>query len=95
MTTSIYHKDCIDGMKLLPDNSIDMVLTDPPYGTTRNKWDIVVDMDSWWKEIKRITKPHAAILMFSQMPFSAYVVMSNPKMFRYEWIYKKQVSLVS
>ena len=89
MTISIYHDDCINGMKQLPDNSIDMVLTDPPYGTTRNKWDVTVNMDSWWKEVKRIAKPHAAILMFSQMPFSAYVVMSNPKMFRYEWIYKK------
>ena len=85
----IYHGDCIEGMKILPDNSVDMVLTDPPYGTTQNKWDTVVDMDAFWKEIKRVTKKNSAILIFTQMPFTATVVMSNPKMFRYEWIVEK------
>ena len=85
----IYHGDCIEGMKILPDNSVDMVLTDPPYGTTQNKWDTVVDMDAFWKEIKRVTKKHSAIIIFSQMPFTATAVMSNPKMFRYEWICEK------
>ena len=88
----IYNGDCIEGMKILPDNSVDMVLTDPPYGTTRNKWDTVVDMDAFWKEIKRVTKKNSAILMFSQMPFTATAVMSNPKMFRYEWICEKKNS---
>ena len=85
----IYHGDCIEGMKILPDNSVDMVLTDPPYGTTQNKWDTVVDMDAFWNEIKRVTKKNSAILIFTQMPFTATVVMSNPKMFRYEWICEK------
>ena len=85
----IYHGDCIEGMKILPDNSVDMVLTDPPYGTTQNKWDSVVDMNLFWKEIKRVIKENSAILLFSQMPFTATVVMSNPKMFRYEWIVEK------
>lgn len=85
----IYHGDCIEGMKILPDNSVDMVLTDPPYGTTQNKWDTVVDMDAFWKEIKRVTKKNSAILIFTQMPFTATAVMSNPKMFRYEWIAEK------
>ena len=85
----IYHGDCIEGMKILPDNSVDMVLTDPPYGTTQNKWDTVVDMEAFWKEIKRVTKKNSAILIFTQMPFTATVVMSNPKMFRYEWICEK------
>ena len=85
----IYHGDCIEGMKILPDNSVDMVLTDPPYGTTCNKWDTVVDVDAFWKEIKRVTKKNSAILIFTQMPFTATVVMSNPKMFRYEWICEK------
>ena len=85
----IYHGDCIEGMKTLPDNSVDMVLTDPPYGTTQNKWDTVVDMDAFWEEIKRVTKKNSAILIFTQMPFTATVVMSNPKMFRYEWICEK------
>ena len=85
----IYNGDCIVGMKILPDNSVDMVLTDPPYGTTQNKWDTVVDMEAFWKEIKRVTKKNSAILIFTQMPFTATVVMANPKMFRYEWICEK------
>lgn len=85
----IYHGDCIERMKILPDNSVDMVLTDPPYGTTQNKWDFIVDMNLFWKEIKRVTKENSAILLFSQMPFTATAVMSNPKMFRYEWICEK------
>ena len=85
----IYHGDCIERMKILPDNSVDMVLTDPPYGTTQNKWDTIVDMDAFWKEIKRVTKKNSAILIFTQMPFTATVVMSNSKMFRYEWICEK------
>ena len=85
----IYHMDAFEGLKLIPDNSIDMVLTDPPYGTTENKWDMPIDLEALWKELKRITKDNAPILIFSQMPFSAQVVMSNPKMFRYEWIAEK------
>ena len=85
----IYNMDAFDGMKQLPDASVDMVLTDPPYGTTSNKWDTVVDMDAFWKEIKRVAKKNSAILIFTQMPFTATVVMSNPKMFRYEWICEK------
>lgn len=86
----IYHRDClVNGLQSIPDNSVDMVLTDPPYGTTQNKWDSVVDMNLFWKEIKRVTKEHSAILLFSQMPFTATAVMSNSKMFRYEWICEK------
>lgn len=85
----IYHGDCIEGMKILPDNSVDMVLTDPPYGTTQNKWDTVVNMDAFWEEIKRVTKKNSAILIFTQMPFTASMIVSNPKMFRYEWIAEK------
>lgn len=86
----IYHRDCLEGgLQSIPDNSVDMVLTDPPYGTTQNKWDSIVDMNLFWKEIKRVTKEHSAILLFSQMPFTAIAVMSNSKMFRYEWICEK------
>ena len=88
----IYHGDCIEGMKILPDNSVDMVLGGPPEGTRQNKWDTIIDMGLFWKEIKRVTKEHSAIIIFSQMPFTAKVVMSNPKMFRYEWIAEKHNS---
>ena len=81
--------DCLERMKEIPDNSIDMVLTDPPYGTTACKWDTVIDFELMWKELKRITKDNGAICLFSQMPFSASLVMSNPKMFKYNWVWNK------
>lgn len=85
----IYNMDAFEGLKLIPDKSVDMVFTDPPYGTTRNEWDVPVDFELFWQEIKRITKRGAPILMFSQLPFTAKAVMSNPQMFRYEWIVEK------
>ena len=85
----IYNMDAFEGLRLIPDKSVDMVLTDPPYGTTRNKWDVAIDLELFWQEIKRITKRGAPILMFSQMPFAAKAVVSNLQMFRYEWIAEK------
>ena len=76
-------------MKNIPDKSIDMILCDLPYGTTHNKWDNVIPMESLWKQYNRIIKEHGAIVLFSQMPFGASLIMSNPKMFRYEWIWEK------
>ena len=66
-----------------------MILCDLPYGTTRNKWDTIIPLDKLWKQYKRITKPNSAICLFSQMPFTAQLVVSNPKMFRYEWVLEK------
>ena len=76
-------------MKSIPDGSVDMVLCDLPYGTTANKWDVQLDMDLLWSEYKRVCKENAAIVLFSQMPFTVTLVNSNPKMFRYEWIWQK------
>ena len=76
-------------MKNIPDKSIDMILCDLPYGTTHNKWDNVIPMESLWEQYNRIIKDHSAIVLFSQMPFGASLIMSNPKMFRYEWIWEK------
>lgn len=66
-----------------------MVLTDLPYGTTRNSWDSVIDLDRLWPELLRVTKPGAAIVMTAQMPFTALLVMSQPKLFRHHWIWEK------
>lgn len=85
----LWHGDCLELMKGIPDNSIDMVLTDPPYGTTACKWDTVIDFELMWAQLKRITKDNGAICLFSQMPFSAALVMSNPKMFKYNWVWRK------
>lgn len=76
-------------MKNIPDKSIDMILCDLPYGTTHNKWDNVIPMEPLWEQYNRIIKDHGAIVLFSQMPFGASLIMSNPKMFRYEWIWEK------
>ena len=80
---------CLELMKNIPDKSIDMILCDLPYGTTHNKWDIIIPFDKLWEQYKRIIKDNGAILLFSQMPFGASLIMSNPKMFRYEWIWEK------
>ncbi len=87
----IYNQDCLEGMKLIPDGSVDMVLCDLPYGSTSLKWDNKIDIEKFWEQIKRITKDNAAICLFSQMPFGAELIMSNKKMFRYEWIWEKNV----
>lgn len=84
--------DCLEKMKEIPDKSVDMVLTDPPYGTTQNKWDSVIDFSQMWTELKRILKNESsAVVLFGQQPFSAAVIMSNPSMFKYEWIWKKPI----
>ena len=81
--------DCLELMKNISDKSIDMILCDLPYGTTHNKWDTIIPFDKLWEQYNRIIKDNGAILLFSQMPFGASLIMSNPKMFRYEWIWEK------
>ena len=81
--------DCLAELKKIPDESIDMVCTDLPYGTTNNDWDKPIDLQRLWPELRRCTKKSAAILLFAQMPYAAELVMSNRKEFRYEWIYEK------
>ena len=81
--------DCLELMKDIPDKSIDMILCDLPYGTTKNRWDSVIDLEKMWMEYKRIIKDNGAIVLFSQMPFSSDLVQSNKKNFRYEWIWEK------
>jgi len=85
----IYNIDCLIGMQEIEDASIDLIICDLPYGTTRNEWDSVIPIDELWKQYERIIKENGAIVLFSQMPFTAYLVMSNPKLFRYEWIWEK------
>ena len=81
--------DCLELIKEIPDKSVDMVLCDLPYGTTRNKWDSVIPLNKLWKQYERIIKDNGAIVLFSQMPFSAELVHSNLKLFKYEWIWQK------
>lgn len=81
--------DCLELMKTLPDQSIDMVLADPPYGTTQNKWDSVIDLPMLWNELCRIAKPRAAVALFAQAPFDKHLAVSRIGDFRYEWIWHK------
>lgn len=81
--------DCLELMKEIPDGSVDMVLCDLPYGTTRNKWDDVIPFEPLWQQYHRICKRNAAVLLFGQPPFTALEITSNVREFRYEWIYEK------
>ena len=83
--------DCLERMKEIPDGSVDMVLTDPPYGTTACKWDSVIPFEPMWEHLKRVTKKKAAIVMTASQPFTSALVMSNVKMFKYEWVWEKAV----
>ena len=82
-------EDCIEGMKALPDGAVDMILCDPPFGSTENFWDKRLPLEEMWSEFKRVTKENAAILIFSQLPFAVDVINANRKMYRYEWIWHK------
>lgn len=89
---AIYQGDCLELMKEIPDGSVDFVLTDLPYGTTNCHFDKKIDLEKFWVQIKRVIKFNAAIALFSQMPFGAELIMSNRKMFRYEWIWEKNLA---
>jgi hypothetical protein len=81
--------DCLDLMKEVADASVDMILTDLPYGTTSNKWDAVIPLDQLWSAWKRICKPGAPIVLFTQQPFTTTVAASNLKQLKTEWIWEK------
>lgn len=76
-------------MDNIPDKSVDMILTDLPYGTTQCKWDSIIPFEPLWEQYNRVIKDNGAILLFSSQPFTSALIMSNPKMFKYEWIWHK------
>lgn len=81
--------DCLELMKDVPDESVDLILCDPPYGTTACSWDSVLPFDKLWKEYNRILKPNGAAVLFSAQPFTTQLISSNPKAFRYCWYWLK------
>jgi site-specific DNA-methyltransferase (adenine-specific) len=87
----LIHGDCLEELKNIPDGSIDLVLTDPPYGTTACKWDTVIPFEPMWEQLKRVTKKNGAIVLFGSQPFTSALVMSNVKMFKYEWVWDKKI----
>ena len=82
--------DCLEVMREIPNGSVDMVLADPPYGTTACKWDAVIDLPLMWEQLKRVIKPNGAIVMTACQPFTSALVMSNPRMFKYCWVWNKK-----
>lgn len=81
--------DCIEEMAALSAKSVDLVLTDPPYGTTQCKWDAVIPFAPMWEQIRRILKPEAAVVFTASQPFTSALIMSNVKDFRYQWVWEK------
>lgn len=86
---SIVNADCLDVMKYIKSNSIDMVLCDLPYGSTACKWDIILPFEELWKEYYRICKENSAMVFTASQPFTTLLIQSNIKDFRYEWIWEK------
>ena len=82
--------DCLDVMQGIPDGSVDMVCTDPPYGTTACKWDAVIPFEPMWAQLKRIVKPNGAIVLFGSEPFSSTLRCSNLENYKYDWIWMKR-----
>jgi len=91
MTSQIIHGDCLEEMKKIADKSIDMILCDLPYGTTACKWDTIIPFEPLWEQYKRIIKDNGAIVLTASQPFTSALVMSNIKMFKYEWIWDKKI----
>ena len=86
----LYHGDCLEVMAQLPDAGVDMILCDLPYGTTACKWDTVIPFEPLWAQYRRIAKRNAAIVLTASQPFTSALVMSNPREFKYEWIWQKE-----
>lgn len=89
MQIDLRQGDCLDLMKDIPDGSVDMVMADPPYGTTACKWDSVIPLEPMWDQLKRVTKKNAAIVMTASQPFTSTLVTSNINDFKYEWVWEK------
>lgn len=87
----LYHGDCLEVMDLMIEDKtkVDMILCDLPYGTTACKWDTIIPFEDLWERYEKLIKPNGAIVLTASQPFTSALVMSNPKMFKYEWIWKK------
>ena len=82
--------DCLERMKEIPDGSVDLILTDPPYGTSALKaWDKVIPADLMWEQLRRIMKADGAVVLFGSQPFTSLLIASNLEMFKYTWVWDK------
>ena len=85
----LYNNDCLKILPTLPDHSVDMVLADLPFGSTRNEWDHIIPMDQLWEQYKRLLKVGGVVALFGDEPFSSKLRLSNPKWYRYDWYWTK------
>jgi len=85
----LMYGDCLERMKKIPDNKVDMILCDLPYGTTSCKWDSVIPFEPLWEQYNRISKPNTIIALFGQEPFSSFMRMSNIDNYKYDWVWDK------
>ena len=83
--------DCLTEMQNIPDGSVDMILCDPPYGTTACKWDSVIPFEPMWEQLNRIIKPNSAICLFGNEPFTSCLICSNINGFKYRWDWNKKI----
>lgn len=86
----IYQMDCLEGMKLLPDKSIDSIICDLPYGSTKCKWDTIIPFDKLWEQYERVIKENGAIILFGSQPFTSLLTVSNLDLFKYELLWEKE-----
>jgi site-specific DNA-methyltransferase (adenine-specific) len=89
---NIYLMDCLEGMKYIPDKSVDMILCDLPYGTTQNKWDVIIPFEYLWSEYRRITKEESVMIFTAAEPFMSKLVCSNLNDFKYDMVWHKSRS---
>lgn len=91
LLNNVVKGDCLELMQLIPDCTVDMILCDLPYGTTRNKWDAIIPFKPLWEQYLRVIKYDGAIVLTAAQPFSSALVMSKPDLFRYEWVWEKTI----
>ena len=89
MSIELILGNCLEAMKDIPDGSVDMVMADPPYGTTACKWDSIIPLDAMWEQLKRIVKPNGAVVVCGAEPFSSLLRCSNLIHYRYDWVWQK------
>lgn len=89
MLNQLWEADCLEYMKDIPDGSIDMILCDLPYGVTQNQWDCYIPLDKLWEQYNRIIKANGAIVLTSQGLFTAKLILSQPKLYKYKWVWEK------
>jgi len=91
MKKKLIHGDCLEEMKSIKDAFVDLVLADPPYGTTACKWDSIIPLEPLWEQLKRIIKPNGVIVMTAAQPFTTALISSNMEWFKYCWYWKKPI----